>query len=742
MDVPSDRKTEHTSRIIFIIVLILGVFGILVWRLYDLQVVQHEELLAKAKKRYITSVKVHALRGSIRDVRGQILASDEPYYSLTVSPANFPPMEKTCSHKNFADPYRCVDCVRDPVTIRRAARFFSDQLGLNYPTLVAQFSRTTRSSRVSVMRDGVAHIEEKKRLNQYEIVLREIDYEEGKKLMERMSEFIKLNREKVPKEQRSKEDFSKAFNLEVRYRRTYPLGRLLANVIGYVNIDAEKAIGQSGLEKSANESLKPSEGKRTYERTLRGTVIAAQDGVDEREAAVPGNDIFLTINQPIQAIIENELDNLVYKWKPKLAYCIVVDPKTGDILALAQRPTFNPNNRATFSGRNIQNLMAENIYEPGSTMKPIPVAMAIDEGLVTENSLFNCENGYWVYGGKPLRDCHPYGMLTTQQIIQKSSNVGTAKITLLLGNKRLDEGYRRFGFGQKTNIPVRPESRGLYLPLRRWSMLTPTRIAIGQGIAVTPFQMIRAYSAICNNGLLPQLRLIDRITEYDGAGKSFTHRYETAAPQQMFKHPETTCKAITQMMRSVCEQGGTARSAAVPGYYTAGKTGTAQKVINGVYSNTKHVGNFVGFVPAEDPKIVLLVAVDEPQGSSYGGVVAAPLFATAGERIMKYLQVNPDYKLGSDEDPDPKRRDLFAKLRREGKINDNEPEEIHLADVLIPIPVSEGEDPDAIFAPEEKLKPLDVQFGATLDEADLRYMREVGIATREAMTDSARNQGE
>lgn len=743
MDVTPYRKQNpnerHIKRMLFAIVFFLGVFGFLAWHLYGIQINRHEELLAKAKKRYITSVKERALRGTIRDMNGALIASDEPYYSLTVAPANFPPkVLRVCEHKQFGDPYRCPECLRDPHTIRRAARFFSDQLGISYQQLLQQFSETSKEVSVNTFQNGTRKVERQKRLNQYAVVMREIDYEEGNKLMERMREFIKVNKENcVDKSARVKEDFSRAFNLEVRYRRTYPLGSFLANIIGYVNIETEKAIGQSGLEKSMDMILKPQEGKRIYERRPGGSVIGFHGGVDERKAAVPGSDIYLTISQPIQSIVENELDALVEKWHPKLAYCVVADPKTGNILALAQRPNFNPNNRATFSGSNIQNLMAENIYEPGSTMKPIPISMAIDEGLITANTKFNCENGFWLYGGKPLRDCHPYGILSTQQVVQKSSNVGSAKIALLLGDPRLDQGYKDFGFGQKTNIPLRPESRGIYLPLRSWSKLTPTRIAIGQGIAVTPFQMVRAYCAICNNGWMPQLRIIDRTTEYDGAGNSVTHKFKTPPPKQVYKHPEETSRCMIEMMKTVCIPGGTAKAGAIPGYYTAGKTGTAQKVINGRYSNTKHIGNFVGFAPADTPRIVMLISVDEPKGCSYGGIVAAPMFATAGERILKYLQVPPDYEIGSEADPMPDRRAKIARMRRDGKLKPDEIPEIPMVDVQVPFPDAPIEDPDAIFAPVDREKPRVISIDATFDENDLTFIREVDSSVRHSV-ESAR----
>lgn len=707
----AEKNTEQTIRLVLVVLVLMLGFGYLVFKLWEIQVERNEELTAKAKARYVTSVEKRGLRGTIFDGNQTIFAGDAPYFSLQADPCNFPLEDKKCPHVDqFKDPRSCPTCKRSPRTIMRAANFFSRYLGLDRSDLIKLFSETTRT----VVEDQKTKVLPKR----YVMVAKKIDFEDGKTLREKMKAYIQLNQAKVSsREDREKEDFSGVFTFNTHYARMYPRGSMLSNIIGFVNVDRDKAFGISGLERSLDSMISPHNGRHTFETTRRGAAIGIADAINEYNAPVNGTDIHLTVSEPIQTIIEEELDLLVEKYKPKLAYCIVVDPKTGNIMALAQRPTFDPNDRATYNGKNVQNLMAENIFEPGSTMKPLPVAYALDRGVIGPNSTIFCENGYWSYGGKPLRDTNKYGQISIHKIIQVSSNIGTAKIALELGNEALYRSFKEYGFGEKTNLPLKPESRGILPNLKRWSKLSATRLPIGQGIVVTPFQMVRAYSALANNGLLPSLRLIDYYVDYDQYGRGTKRIPDLPPPKQMFNHPETTCKQIREMMKAVCMDGGTAKRAAIPGYYAAGKTGTAQKVINGQYSYSKHVASFIGFAPADDPRFVMLVSVDEPQGVYYGGVVSAPVFSSAGARILKFLNVKPDYVVGSDQDPNEKRR--IAMQKTQGQ---TPPQET----IAIANPFPEKiADPDDVWTsdlterdPAENLTPV-----RSFDYGDLEYIR-------------------
>ena len=325
--------------------------------------------------------------------------------------------------------------------------------------------------------------------------------------------------------------------------------------------------------------------------------------------------------------------------RPRAAYAVMADPWTGDIIAAAQRPTFNPNDRRSIAPDAWRNRIAEDTFEPGSIMKPFAVAGALDRGLVTPDTRFDCENGLWFYGGKSLKDSHPMGNLTVTEIIQHSSNIGTAKIALLMGNKKLDETIRSFGFGQRTGIPLKPETAGLLRPLKRWDTLSITRFPIGQGLAASPLQLVRGYCMLANGGYPVKLRLVDRLED---PVTGIVNKIPQEKTRSLFSNPQTQ-KELVQMLIRVTEPGGTARAAAVPGYYTAGKTGTAQKFVNGAYSKSKYIANFVGFVPAESPRFVLLVSADEPQGGYYGGKVSGPTFRDIAERTLKYMNVKPDY---------------------------------------------------------------------------------------------------
>ena len=269
---------------------------------------------------------------------------------------------------------------------------------------------------------------------------------------------------------------------------------------------------------------------------------------------------------------------------------------------------------------------------------------------MTPRTEIDCNHGVWIYLNKPLRDSHPYDKLTVEGVIQKSSNIGTAKVAMMLGEQRVYQALKTFRFGDKTGLPFPIEESGLVLPVKKWDGLSITRFPIGYGVRVTPLQMIRAYCALANNGKMPQLRLIDRLE--DPVTGEVT-RIPSPPPVQMFDRPET-CATLISMMIKVTQKGGTAVKAAIPGYEVAGKTGTSRKYIptrrdsngriieRGHYASGKYFSSFVGFVPARNPALVMLVTMDEPKGSYYAATVAAPTFKATMTRVLRHLNIQPD----------------------------------------------------------------------------------------------------
>ena len=414
-------------------------------------------------------------------------------------------------------------------------------------------------------------------------------------------------------------------------RRYYPKGRLLAHLVGFVNSDGQ---GVAGIEQLKNARLEPTWGERVYERDPQGKQI--QDGALSAEAPRDGANVYLTIDEPIQHIVEDELAYMVERFAPKAAYAIMANPKTGAVMAIAQRPTFDPNRIRPEDSPNLENRLLLTGFEPGSVMKPIAVCGAFDFNVANLDSVYDCENGYWP--AYRLHDCHEFGLLTVREIIEKSSNIGTAKIATEMGKGRLYQVLRRFGFGRPTGIGFPEEAPGIYRRLRAWDGLSISRFPIGQGILVTPLQMVSAYCAVANGGVMMQLYVVDRVEHSDAELIEVT----TPGIRSRAGLP-SSARAVVSALKLVTKEDGTAPKAAVEGYEVAGKTGTAQKCERGVYSHTKFVSSFVGFVPADDPAFVLMVIADEPDRKKgyYGGTVAAPTFSRIAAQALRYLEIAP-----------------------------------------------------------------------------------------------------
>src|SRR3954454_4908723 len=415
--------------------------------------------------------------------------------------------------------------------------------------------------------------------------------------------------------------------------RIYPNGPMLCHVIGFTDFEHH---GIQGVEASMEEYLHGQDGYRYIERNRAGQEIVLYRG--QERAPRHGYQVQLTIDLNLQNIVENEIDAAMREYRPKKASIILMRPQTGEILAMANRPAFDLNQRADAKPEEMKNRAVIDMMEPGSTFKIVAVAAALNEHKVQPDSTIFCENGVFSFGGSKLHDHKPYGELSVQDILVKSSNIGAAKLAMSVGDQKFYEYIRRFGFGERTGIELPGEIKGLIRPPQAWSKISITRMPMGHEVGVTPLQMTLAMAAIANGGKLVAPRIVKSITRTDGE----VIRSSPTVLRQVIS-PETALQ-VSNALRGVVSDRGTAAGAAVPGFTIAGKTGTAQKLDpKGGYDSQKTVVSFSGFLPAEHPEFVGLVVLDDPHTATreenYGGKVAGPIFARIAEKGARYLDL-------------------------------------------------------------------------------------------------------
>jgi len=416
-------------------------------------------------------------------------------------------------------------------------------------------------------------------------------------------------------------------------KRYYPQQALAGHVLGFCNIDGR---GLEGLEFQFDEELygRPKKVQRLVD--ARGRCVVTEEKAWDPE--IMGHNLVLTLDRTIQYIAEKELLRGVEKWKAAGGMVIVMRPQTGEILAMAQVPTMDPNRFAQFPEEARRNRLLTHALEPGSSFKIFIAASALDVGAVKPTDRFHCENGVWHLSAKEvIHDVHPYGGLTVQGIIQKSSNIGAAKIANKCGPGRLYDYLKAFGFGARTGIHFPGENAGLLKNLRLVrSPLDRATCAFGQGISVTPLQLTTALAALGNDGVLMEPRLVKEIVNAKGE----TVREFHPRPVRRVLSGETA-RQMLAIMETVTQPGGTAAGAAPPGFTAAGKTGTAQKLMGRAYSHNKFYSVFIGLVPADHPVLAISVIVDESKGAIYGGVVAAPIFKEIAAQALRVLGYYP-----------------------------------------------------------------------------------------------------
>ncbi len=411
--------------------------------------------------------------------------------------------------------------------------------------------------------------------------------------------------------------------------RNYPNGEMLCHVLGFVD---KAGHGIDGIEKVFDKDLAGHEGFRMIEHDRKGREIVVYRG--QEQLPDHGDDIRLTIDMGLQAIVEKEVDEAWKTYRPVGASAIIADPMTGEILAMACRPNFDPNRYNEAKPEEMRNRAITDMYEPGSTFKIVVAAAALNDKIVDEKTRIFCENGLFQYGGKTIKDHHKASDMSVEEILQYSSNIGSAKMSLRMKDADYYGYVRRFGFGEKTGIPLHGEISGMVNPPHRWDMLTKTRMAFGQSVAVTPIQMVMGMSVIANGGKLMKPRLV--LSKGEGSN------VQEASPLREVVTPQTA-KFVSAALEKVVSAQGTAPQAKVDGYTVAGKTGTAQKLNpHGGYLDGRYIVSFAGYLPARNPRLMGLVIVDDAQigsAANYGGLVAAPVFSKIGGRAARYLDL-------------------------------------------------------------------------------------------------------
>ena len=594
-------------------VLLAAAFAGLGYRLVDLQVLRHDELKKEAESLTHYTYWLQPKRGDILDAKGNLLATS--VFVKTV-----------CANPSFIG-----------TNYLEVARALAPLLQTNEAYLARQL--TPRSRRNA--KGETVPVE-------YALLKRDVPGDVWNKVRETMA--------KLPlgADDKTLSKTNAAFNKNLRANaiyaeaaddqlRTYPNQTLAAHALGYVRtvvrtndgVMFEELAGMDGVEHSLNDKLKGVRGWRTTERDGYNHEIVSlrEEDVEPRN----GLNVVLTIDSVIQHIVETALAGGMEKNSPVSISSIVVRPRTGEILAMATLPDFDPNSPEKFSDAARTDRLISDVAEPGSTFKIVVVSGALNDHVVTLADQFNCEHGTFYYAGKALHDHERYDILTVENIITKSSNIGAAKIGIKMGDLALYEYILDFGFGARTGIPLPGESRGIVHKLDEWTKLSISRIPMGHEVCVTPLQMAMAMSAIANKGVLMRPRLVDRLVDQDG---TVVVKYP---PQQVRRViSEDADKEMIEALKTVISADGTAKEAAMEHYTVAGKTGTAQKSDGVRYLDNKYFSSFVGFFPADNPEICIYVALDDPKGTHYGGQVAAPVFRQIAEKAAAYLNIRPD----------------------------------------------------------------------------------------------------
>jgi cell division protein FtsI/penicillin-binding protein 2 len=589
---------------VMLTVLFAGLAGWLGW----LQLGQHERLLTLAKANLQRKAAQAPLRGAILDIRGNRLAVSLPARSVCADPSIMGTQQWA-----FARPLAPI-------------------LGIE-PAKLAEMMRP------------IVRTNAEKRLvtNMCVTLKRQVNEQTWMQITQALSQVkfpgIDETRLKRTKQEAYRAVREKSILAKEDQLRQYPNGALAAHVLGFVQSDETESpqgrfyetVGLEGIETTCDEILS---GVRGWQR--RGEAVTARAGLN----------VVLTLDAGVQNIVETELIKAFNEHRPRTISCIAVRPQTGEILAMANLPNYDPN--LSKDPSHLINPLLSSPTEPGSTFKVLTIAAALDAGKISLETPIFCENGVFRVKGMVLHDHHPYGTLTVERIITKSSNIGAGKIGELLGAAGLYRYLTNFGLGSTTGIPLPGESRGNVKPLAKWHPASVNWIPMGHEVLVTPLQMVMAVSAIANEGRLMRPKLVDRLEDAQGnVVRSFPAESvsQVIAPQ--------TARLMIRAMKTVVSPDGTANKARLEHFTVAGKTGTAEKFVNGNYKSGKYFASFIGFFPADRPELLISVVMDEPdtRKGHFGGEIAGPVFKAIGDRVANYLRLPPEDQTDPDSPP-------------------------------------------------------------------------------------------
>jgi cell division protein FtsI (penicillin-binding protein 3) len=435
-------------------------------------------------------------------------------------------------------------------------------------------------------------------------------------------EFMYLRRHVTPEQAEQVRALNVAgIGLQREYRRYYPSGTVAGHVVGFTNVDDQ---GQEGIELAFDKSLRAIPGRKRVLKDRYGNVV---ESVESVSLPVPGKDVTLSLDRRLQYLVYRELKNVVSQHRARGASAILLDARSGEVLAMVNEPGFNPNNRANLASSLFRNRAVTDVFEPGSTIKPFTVAAALESGRFAPGTPIDTAPGLLTVGRNTIRDVHNYGQITVAQVIEKSSNIGAARIALALSPGSLRELFVRAGFGAGTGSGLPGEVQGRMNPPSRVPIELAT-LSYGYGISVTPLQIARAYGALANDGVVLPVSLVRR---------------DEAVPGERIMS-DKTARAVRGMLERAVGRDGTGAAAQVAYYRVGGKTGTAHKLVNGEYDDRRYIASFAGFAPASDPRLVMIITVDEPTGAAYfGGQVAAPVFSRVMAGALRLLNIPPDH---------------------------------------------------------------------------------------------------
>ena len=598
---------QQIRRALLLLAFLGLAFAGLSYRLVDLQVLRHDELSVKAEQNTQREFWQAPRRGDILDVNGNILATSVPVKTICADPSLIGTFQPLVAHAIAPLLQLNENDLAQKLTPRLARNAKGEIVtnNLHYVRLAKNISDDTWRQVVTAMTNLSFGVDEKK-------------------LPRSQKEFVRNLRQH-------------AIFSEPDQMRVYPNGSLASQVVGFPAAEEEKISGRDGVELAMNKQLGGVAGWKVTEtdRAQHELVALRDEDVHPRD----GLNVVLTVDSVVQHIVETALADALQKHTPRSITGIVMRPKTGEILAMASLPNYDPNQPNTITPET-RNRVVTDVVEPGSTFKIVVISGALNNGIVNLSTPVFCENGAFPFAGRVLHDHERLGNETVKSVITKSSNIGAAKIGIQLGADNLYDYAWKYGFGQRTGIPLPGEARGFLYPVKNWSKVSIAQIPMGHGVAVTRLQMLYAMAAIANHGVLMRPMIVKQLQERDG---SVVQRY---APESVRKIIGD--KAVADMieaLKTVPAKGGTAPDAAMKNYVAAGKTGTAQKAENGAYASGKYISSFIGFFPADDAQLCISVVMDEPKEGYYGGKVCGPVFRDIAERCASYLNIPPDPKL-------------------------------------------------------------------------------------------------